>query len=222
MSPTSNLRALPITVPQIDGPEAARKWLASQDELVRAVTTVSEAGELFQHPVISEEAFVDPTAVLMGGIVVRPGCYIGPYAVVRLDEKPSPAPLVLGQESNIQDCAVVHSTTQAIGRRVIVAHQAVVHGAIVEDDVAIYIQAVVDGNGTVLGRGCFLHQGSYVGKGIRVPAGRYVAPGVKILTQAEADALPEVPEALVHLREHVLEHNRSHVGLHRRALVAGR
>ena len=91
------------------------------------------------------------------------------------------------------------------------AHQSIVHGAVVEDDVTIYIQAVVDGGGTVIGKGAFLHQGSYVGKGVRIPEHRYVAPGQRVLTQAEADALGPIPEALLHVRAHVLELNDAHV-----------
>lgn len=144
-------------------------------------------------------------------------CYVGPSAVVRLDEKPDPEPLIIGDETNIQDGAVVHSTSQRIGSRVIVAHQSILHGATVEDDVTIYIQAVADGGGTVLGRGSFLHQGCYVGKGIRLAPGRYVAPGRRILTQAEADALPDIPEALLKVRAHVAEPNAGHVDCHRRA-----
>jgi carbonic anhydrase/acetyltransferase-like protein (isoleucine patch superfamily) len=143
-------------------------------------------------------------------MIISKGCYVGPYAVVRLDEKPSAEPLVVGEDTNLQDCSVVHATTQHIGRRVIVAHQSIVHGAVVEDDVTIYIQAVVDGGGTVLGRGSFLHQGSYVGKGLRVPEGRYVEPGRRVLNQAEADALGPVPDALRAVREHVMECNALH------------
>jgi carbonic anhydrase/acetyltransferase-like protein (isoleucine patch superfamily) len=213
----SNLRPLPL---RVEDPRAAadpRAWLAAQPEEVRTVTRLAADGTLFQIPSLHPESFVDPAALLFGGVILGRRCYVGPFAVVRLDEKPSPAPLVIGDETNVQDGAVVHSTSQRIGARVIVAHQAIVHGATVEDDVTIYIQAVADGAGTVLGRGSFLHQGCYVGKGIRLAPGRYVAPGQKVLTQAEADALPEVPEALLHVRAHVLELNAAHVDCHKRA-----
>jgi carbonic anhydrase/acetyltransferase-like protein (isoleucine patch superfamily) len=186
-------------------------WLEAQSEAVRRVTRIDASGRLLQEPVVEDGAWVDPTARLIGGMIIGAGCYVGPYAVIRLDEKPTPEPLIIGRGSNVQDCAVIHSTTQRIGSRVIIAHQAIVHGAVVEDGVTIYIQAVVDGGGAIVGRGAFLHQGCYVGKGVRVPAGRYVEPGRKILTQAEADALGPVPEALLHVREHVLESNDAHV-----------
>jgi carbonic anhydrase/acetyltransferase-like protein (isoleucine patch superfamily) len=211
----SNCRSLPIPVTGVSSAEQAETWLGKQSETVRRVTKVCDSGMLVQCPFIEDGTYVDPTAQLIGGVIVRSGCYVGPFAIVRLDEKPSLEPLVVGQDSNIQDCAIVHSTTQSIGSRVIVAHQAIVHGAVIEDDVTIYIQAVADGDGTVIGRGSFLHQGAYVGKGIRVPGGRYVAPGVKVLTQNEADRLPAVPDALIAVRNHVLEHNRAHVATHR-------
>ncbi|MBU1238851.1 hypothetical protein KKF84_02560, partial [Myxococcota bacterium] len=128
----------------------------------------------------------------------------------RLDEVDIHDPLIIGENSNIQDCAVVHSTTTKIGSRVIVAHQAVVHGAVLEDDVTVYIQATVDGNGTVIGKGSFLHQGSYVGKGVNVPENSYVAPGQKVMCQEQADALPPVPESLKRIHENVMAHNREH------------
>jgi carbonic anhydrase/acetyltransferase-like protein (isoleucine patch superfamily) len=148
--------------------------------------------------------------MLIGGMIISKGCYIGPYAVIRLDEKSNENPLVIGENSNVQDCAVIHSNTTSIGKNVIVAHQSIVHGAIVEDDVTIYIQAVVDGGGTVIGKGSFLHQGSYVGKNIKIPPHSYVAPGEKILTQEQADSLGPIPEALLKVRENVLEHNKHH------------
>lgn len=210
MSQTENLRSLTIKVEGINSYAEAKMWLAGQSETVARVTSVSGNGDLVQTPWVEEGAFVDPTAQLIGGIIVKRGCYIGPMAVVRIDEKQTPEPLFIDECSNIQDAGIVHSTTQHIGKRVIVAHQAIVHGARVEDDVTIYIQAVVDGGGTILGKGCFMHQGSYVGKGIIVPENRYIAPGAKVLSQAEADALPPVPDELKSLSNHVLEHNKLH------------
>lgn len=212
MNNTSTLTPLPLE--NVDHGGDPKTWLAAQDEMVRRVTFVCDHCGLAQRPVIDPTAYVDPAARLMGGVILGPRCYVGPFAVVRLDEKPDAAPLVVGADSNLQDGAIVHSTTGNIGSRVIVAHQAIVHGAEVEDDVTLYIQAVADGGGTVLGAGSFLHQGTYVGKGIRLAPGRYVAPGQKVLTQAEADALPDVPAELKSLRDHVLELNLSHVPRH--------
>jgi carbonic anhydrase/acetyltransferase-like protein (isoleucine patch superfamily) len=204
-----NLRPLVLNhdVPNTTSRES---WLKNQSKEIQAVTSIEDE-QLVQRPCIETGAYVDPTAQLIGGILVRRGCYIGPYAVVRLDEKTSPEPLVLGEGSNLQDGSVVHAPTTHIGSRVIVAHQAIVHGAVIEDNVTLYIQAVADGGGTIVGRGCFLHQGAYVGKGIRVAPNRFIDAGRKVLTQSDADRLPEVPPEIRALSEHVLESNDSHV-----------
>jgi len=213
MSKTLDLRPFPLFLPgPLDRP-AAQAWLDGQPEAIRRVTYIDESGSLMQKPVIDAGAFVDPSALLIGGMIVSPGCYIGPKAVIRLDENDVPEPLIIGRESNVQDFALIHSHTTSIGKRVIVAHQAVVHGATVEDEAALYIQAVADG-GTTIGRGSFLDQGSYVGKSIRLAPRRYVAPGVKVLTQGQADELPPVPDTIERIRLHVLELNALHVERH--------
>ncbi len=37
-------------------------------------------------PVISEKAYIDPTAIICGKVIVEDYVYIGPYAVIRADE----------------------------------------------------------------------------------------------------------------------------------------
>jgi carbonic anhydrase len=185
------------------------EWLKKQSVDIQKIT-FEENGELLQKPFIDCKAYVDDSAMLIGGMIISKGCYVGPYAVIRLDEISVAEPLIIGENSNIQDCAVIHSTTTSIGKNVIIAHQAIVHGAVIEDNVTIYIQAVVDGGGTVIGKNSFLHQGSYIGKNIKIPPNSYVAPGEKIITQTQADSLPPVPEELIHVRANVMEHNKHH------------
>jgi len=209
-----NLRPFPLFVEGVSDRHAAEHWLDQQPNDVRRVTWVDAEGRLMQKPVVDPGSYVDPHALLIGGLIIRTGCYIAPFAVIRLDENNVPEPLIIGEESNIQDHALVHSHTTRIGERVIVAHQAVVHGAVLEDEVTLYIQAVADGNGTVIGRGSFIDQGAYVGKGIKVPPGRLVAPGRKVLTQQEADELPPVPEKLLKIQKQVLQLNKLHVERH--------
>jgi carbonic anhydrase/acetyltransferase-like protein (isoleucine patch superfamily) len=85
-------------------------------------------------PVISESAFVDPTAILCGKIIVEENVFIGPYAVIRADEtKPdgSMDPIIIGANSNIQDGVVIHSKDGAavtIGHSCSIAHRSIVHG----------------------------------------------------------------------------------------------
>lgn len=85
-------------------------------------------------PEVAHTAYVHPTAVLIGHVIVAEGVLIGPQAVVRADE-PGPKgtiePIVIGRQANIQDGAIIHAlggTGVAIGPRTSIAHGAVVHG----------------------------------------------------------------------------------------------
>jgi hypothetical protein len=103
MSALINLRPHPIVVPGIDSLDDAMRWLGAQSDGVRSVTCVDGHGRLQQHPVLDPDSYVDPTAVLIGGIVVRRGCYIGPHAVVRLTRRwaLSPASSAKGRTSRM-------------------------------------------------------------------------------------------------------------------------
>lgn len=203
------MRCLPIDIPAVTTSNDFSQWLTTQPEEIALVTSWRDGVGVVQQPYIEEGAYVDPRARLIGGIIVKNGCYIGPFAVVRMDEKADSMPLIINEGSNVQDNAVVHADTRSIGRNVIVAHQAIVHGAVIGDEATLYIQAVAD-SGTTIGEGCFLHQGTYVGKNLTLAPERYVAPGQKILTQQQADALPPVPGELLALRRHVLDDNHAH------------
>ncbi len=120
-------------------------------------------------PQIHPSAFVYPTAILCGLVVVEENVFIGPYAVIRADEMNADGhidPIVIGAHSNIQDGVVVHSKSGArvtIGQRTSIAHRAIVHGpctvgngvfigfnsvlfdCTVEDGCVVRFNAVVDG-----------------------------------------------------------------------------
>jgi carbonic anhydrase/acetyltransferase-like protein (isoleucine patch superfamily) len=88
-------------------------------------------------PEVHESAFVDPTAILCGRVIVCENVFIGPYVVIRADEVDANGhmePIVIGAHSNIQDGVVIHSKSGAavtIGERTSIAHRAIVHGVIV-------------------------------------------------------------------------------------------
>lgn len=178
-------------------------------EVQRTNRVDRESGRILQFPFIEEGAYIDARAELSGGIYVHAGVFIAPEAIVRMDEKFSLVPLVIGEGTNIQDEVLVHADAAAIGARCIVAHDAVVHGAVLEDDVTVYIKVVVDTNAHV-GRGAFLDAGAYVGRGVTIPEGRYVGPLTAVRTQEEAQALPQVTPEQRAMREEVHAHNLAH------------
>ena len=85
-------------------------------------------------PVIAESAFIDPTAIICGKVEIHDNVFIGPYAVIRadeVDENGSMCPIIIKQDSNIQDGVVIHSKSGAavtIGERSSIAHRSIVHG----------------------------------------------------------------------------------------------
>lgn len=93
-------------------------------------------------PDVADDAFIAPTAVLIGDVAVGPGSGVFYGTVVRGDR----SALCLGEGSNLQDNCTVHSDPEhpcTIGDRVSVGHAAVLHGCTVEDDVLIGMSATV-------------------------------------------------------------------------------
>jgi carbonic anhydrase/acetyltransferase-like protein (isoleucine patch superfamily) len=93
-------------------------------------------------PVIGENAFVAPSAIVIGNVVIQDNASIWFNTVVRGDL----APIVIGANSNIQDNCTLHTDLDAplhIGSYVTVGHNAVVHGCRIDDHVLIGMKAVV-------------------------------------------------------------------------------
>ncbi|EKX61730.1 gamma carbonic anhydrase family protein [Streptomyces ipomoeae] len=124
-------------------------------------------------PDVEEAAFVSPTSVVIGEVTLHPGSSVWYGAVLRADA----GPIVIGADSNIQDNCTLHVDPGfpiSIGERVSVGHNAVVHGATVEDDCLIGMGATVL-NGAVIGAGSLVAAQALVPQGMRVPPGSLVA-----------------------------------------------
>ena len=85
-------------------------------------------------PQVHPSALIDPSAQIIGNVIVGKNVFIAPLAVIRSDERGpdgSVAPIVIGEEVNIQDGVIIHShggATVSIGARTSVAHGAAIHG----------------------------------------------------------------------------------------------
>jgi carbonic anhydrase/acetyltransferase-like protein (isoleucine patch superfamily) len=85
-------------------------------------------------PVVPPSAFIDPTAIICGKVVIGENVFIGPYAVIRADETNAAGAMeaiTIGSNSNIQDGVVIHSKAGGrvtIGEYTSIAHRAIVHG----------------------------------------------------------------------------------------------
>lgn len=129
-------------------------------------------------PQIHASAFVDPTAILCGKVIVHENVFIGPYAVIRADEVNENGdlePIVIGAHSNIQDGVVMHSKSGAaldIGAYTSIAHRAIVHGpCTVGSRVFIGFNSVLFN--CSVGDGCVVRHNSVV-DGCDLPPGFYV------------------------------------------------
>ena len=124
-------------------------------------------------PTLAAGAWVAPSADLIGDVRLGPGASIWFGAVIRADN----TPILIGEESNVQDGAVGHSDPGAplvIGARVTVGHQAILHGCTIGDQALIGMGARVL-NGAVIGAN------SLVGAGALVTEGKLFEPGMLIV-----------------------------------------
>lgn len=91
---------------------------------------------------IEGEVYVAPSASVIGSVVLKRGSSVWFNAVLRGDSDE----LIIGEETNIQDCAVLHTDPGIplrLGRGVTVGHHATVHGCEVGDYSLIGINAVI-------------------------------------------------------------------------------
>ncbi len=124
-----------------------------------------------REPRIDEGAFVAPTASVIGDVTLHAGASVWYGAVLRGDVES----IAVGASSNVQDNCTLHADPGfpvTVGERVSVGHNAVVHGATVEDDCLIGMGATVL-NGAVIGAGSLVAAQALVPQGMRVPR----APG---------------------------------------------
>jgi phenylacetic acid degradation protein len=99
-------------------------------------------------PVVDPTAYVHPTAVLIGDVLVGARAYIGPCACLRGDM----GRIVVEEGANIQDTCMLHGfpgKDTVVGADVSVGHGAVLHGCVVRRGALIGMNAVVNDNAEV-------------------------------------------------------------------------
>jgi carbonic anhydrase/acetyltransferase-like protein (isoleucine patch superfamily) len=122
----------------------------------------------FGAPKIDDDAFVAPTAVVVGAVTMGAESSIWYGAVARADHET----IEIGERSNIQDGSTLHSdpgSPLVVGRGVTVGHNVVLHGARIDDDVLV-------GMGSVVMNGVHIASGSIVAAGAVVTQGKSFPP----------------------------------------------
>lgn len=93
-------------------------------------------------PVVDPSAYVHPTAVLIGDVIVGPECYVGPNAALRGDF----GRIILHRGANVQDTCVIHgfpADDTVVEENGHIGHGAVLHGCTVRRDALVGMNAVV-------------------------------------------------------------------------------
>ncbi len=125
---------------------------------------------LDKRPIHGNNCWFAPNATLVGDIVMGDNCTIWFNAVVRGDVNS----IVMGNRVNIQDGAVVHCTYQKtktiIGDNVSIAHNAIVHGCVIEEEVLIGMGAIVM-DGAIIGKNSIIGAGAIITQNTIVPPG---------------------------------------------------
>ena len=121
-----------------------------------------------KRPQVAPDAFIAPTAILIGDVTVRAGASVWFGTVLRGDMDR----IDIGERSNVQDNSTVHTDEREptiIGADVTIGHMALVHSSIVERNVLIGQAAVLVGRNTV-GSGTIVGAGAVLPEGFEAPA----------------------------------------------------
>jgi phenylacetic acid degradation protein len=118
-------------------------------------------------PVVHPTAFVHPTAVLIGDVIIGPRCYVGPLASIRGDF----GRLILEEGANVQDGCVMHgfpgsdTVVETDGH---IGHGAVLHGCRIGRNALVGMNAVIMDN-AVIGAESIVAAMSFVKANMEVP-----------------------------------------------------
>ena len=124
-------------------------------------------------PVVDPTAYVHPSAVLIGDVIIGPGCYVGPCASLRGDF----GRLILERGSNIQDTCVMHGfpgTDTVVEEDGHIGHGAVLHGCRVGRNALVGMNAVITDN-AVIGEASIVAASAFVKAGVEIPPRMLVA-----------------------------------------------
>ena len=124
-------------------------------------------------PVVDPTAYVHPSAVLIGDVIIGPNCYVGPCASLRGDF----GRLILERGSNIQDTCVMHGfpgTDTVVEEDGHIGHGAVLHGCRVGRNALVGMNAVIMDN-AVIGEASIVAASAFVKAGVEIPPRMLVA-----------------------------------------------
>jgi phenylacetic acid degradation protein len=124
-------------------------------------------------PVVDPTAYVHPSAVLIGDVIVGAGCYIGPCASLRGDF----GRIEIRAGANLQDGCIAHGfpgTDTIVEEAGHVGHGAILHGCVIARNALIGMNAVINDN-AVIGESAIVAAMAFVKAKMIVPPRMLVA-----------------------------------------------
>ncbi len=138
-----------------------------------------------------------PNATIVGNVHLGDNVSVWYGAVLRGDN----CTITVGDNTNIQDNAVIHSNT-VVGSNVTIGHTAIIHGCTIGDNCMIGMGAIVLNN-AVIGDNCIVGAGAVVTGKMNAPAGSMIlgnpAKIVKELTAEQIAAITANAELYINL-----------------------
>ena len=140
-------------------------------------------------PVVHPTAYVHPTAVLIGDVIVGPNVYIAPLASLRGDY----GRLILEKGANLQDCCIMHgycdmdTVVEEDGH---IGHGAVLHGCMIKRNALVGMNSVIM-DGAVIGENSLVAAMSFVKAG-------FAGESNQLLVGSPAKVIREVTEQDLH------------------------
>jgi carbonic anhydrase/acetyltransferase-like protein (isoleucine patch superfamily) len=123
-------------------------------------------------PQIAPDAWVAPSADLIGDVHLAELASVWFGAVIRADN----TPILVGARTNVQDGAMLHSDPGApctLGADVTVGHHAILHGCTIGDRTLIGMGATIL-NRAVIGEDCLVGAGALITEGKTFPPGHLI------------------------------------------------
>ena len=166
-------------------------------------------------PQIDESGYIDPSAIVIGKVVIGKNSSVWCNAVARGDV----SSINIGNNTNIQDLTMLHvthyhpeksiETPLIIGNNVTVGHNCCIHACTIKDNVLV-------GMGSTLLDSCIIESNVLIGAGSLVPANKVLESGylyfgnplkqIRKLTDAEI-------EHISYSAQHYVKVMQSHKGV---------
>lgn len=133
---------------------------------------MNDAIRMFQDkkPNLGQGVYIDPKAVVIGGVTLGDHCSVWPMAVIRGDVNT----IHIGHSCSIQDGAILHTTHDGpytpggkpliLAHGITIGHQAVLHGCTIDEY-------------CLIGMGALILDGAHIKKHVMIAAGSVVPPG---------------------------------------------